>query len=170
MVKKISEIYSKKRKSLINLAYQYVKDYEVAEEMAAQAYEKALKYQSYYNPSKSTLFTWLANIQKNECLAYLKYQKRYLRDNDTLNNIVEENKSDESIITFEEIKNMLYTIKQIKGFEQIWLDYYMGHYGTFEDMSNILGIKSETLKTKFNRTKNELKKKIIEKKSVFFQH
>lgn len=64
-------VYNKYLEKLIYFNTKYVKDIEIAKDIATDSFMKSLQKIDTYNPEKALYSTWLFTISRNECIQYL---------------------------------------------------------------------------------------------------
>lgn len=65
------EIVLKYRQNSINFARRYIKDWEICEDIAQEAFATVFVYRDRYNPDMS-FKTWLFSIVHNKCVDYIR--------------------------------------------------------------------------------------------------
>lgn len=71
-----SKLYIKMKPSLMNYIKGFVKDRDAAEDLTADTFSKVFTQIDKYHPEKGQITTWAFRIAKNDCLSYIKKQKR----------------------------------------------------------------------------------------------
>ncbi len=147
---------------IIRLAYTYVKQKEAAEDISQEVFISCYKHLDSFE-EKATYKTWLYKITVNKCKDYLKsWSKRNLFSME-LNKLVyfhstnqeEEENSDREI--FDEVMKL-----PIKQREVIILHYYEEF--SIQEISELLKLNCNTIKTRLHRGRNKLKQIVSEVK------
>ena len=144
--------------SLMRLAYTYVKNHQVAEDIVQDVFLKAFEKQSDFR-EESSYKTYLYRITINRSYDYFRswsYKNLLLTDN--FRKLVKQEKSAESFVI---TKNENYLLGEkilslpLKYREVIILHYY-NDYG-IDEIAFILGISPNTIKTRLRRGREKLK-------------
>ncbi|WP_079708844.1 sigma-70 family RNA polymerase sigma factor [Paraliobacillus ryukyuensis] len=145
--------------ALVRLAFHYVKNKEVAKDMVQNAFIKCYEKLDTFRYD-SSLRTWLYRITINQCKDYLKswhYKQVSVKEamEQTLRSAqvsIEENiiKGEEE----EQFKQLIFSLP-IKYREVIYLYYYESL--STPEISQVTGLKENTIKTRLRRAKAKLK-------------
>jgi RNA polymerase sigma factor (sigma-70 family) len=144
--------------SLMRLAYTYVKNHQVAEDIVQDVFLKAFEKQSDFR-EESSYKSYLYRITINRSYDYFRsWSYKNLLLTDKITKIVRQEKSTE-LLDITENENYLLGEKilslPIKYREVIILHYY-NDYG-IDDIAFILGIPPNTIKTRLRRGREKLK-------------
>jgi RNA polymerase sigma factor (sigma-70 family) len=144
--------------SLMRLAYTYVKNHQVAEDIVQDVFLKAFEKQSDFR-GESSYKTYLYRITINRSYDYFRsWSYKNLLLTDKITKIVRQEKSTE-LLDITENENYLLGEKilslPIKYREVIILHYY-NDYG-IDEIAFILGISPNTIKTRLRRGREKLK-------------
>jgi RNA polymerase sigma-70 factor, ECF subfamily len=146
-------------KAIVQFAYTYVKDWSVAEDISQEVFIKVYKNISSFN-QRSTLKTWLFSITANECKDYLRKTKRRMK---WWNHILQSNtKQDvdtpETIVLQNEEKVSIG--KALLGlpvkYREVLILYYYEDLSS-EEISQLLGVNSSTVRSRLDRGRKHLK-------------
>ena len=114
----------------------------------AYKYIKKLKEQNKFKP-------WIIKILINNCNKY--YKKYYLQENYDLEFYKENIKYNNNEQLIEDTLNFYEMIKQLKYEERIIIVLYYGEKYTIKEISNILNVNENTIKTRLSRAKEKVK-------------
>lgn len=149
---------------LVRLAFSYVKDTEVAKDMVQNTFIKCYKTIDSFR-FNSHLKTWLYRITINECKDYLKswhYKMVQAKEfiNDTTKSILPS--TEIAVIkkhNNKELKDIIFSLPKIYR-EVVYLYYYNSL--TTDEVSEILNLPVNTVKTRLRRAKQKLHSEIKE--------
>ena len=149
--------------SILKLTYSYVKNYQVAEDISQEVFITCyMKIDEF--KGESTLKTWLYRITINKCKDYLKswsYKYFILTDNiSRFSESEEKNTPERLLILSEEKKQLIHNIMNlpVKYREVLYLYYY--EQLNIREISMLLGINENTLKSRMVKSKELLSKKL----------
>lgn len=152
------------RKALTNFIMYYVKNVEIAEDIAQDSFLYIIINKKYYD-FKFSFKTYLYTIAKSRALNYLKREKKTipLTDIDIDNFVSELNVEDEVInnVDREQIISAIRTLK--KDYQIIVYLYYFQNF-KYKEISEILNISMSKTKMSLNRAKKNIKKILKEEK------
>jgi RNA polymerase sigma-70 factor, ECF subfamily len=149
--------------SVLYLAYSYVKDRSIAEDIAQEVFLKAYTHVDRFQWD-ATIKTWLYRITVNRCKDYLK---SWSYRTTVLSNVIDlamgapkEKETEMILMEKDEKSNLAQTIFSLplKYREVIYL-YYFQELG-FNEISDLLNINTNTLKSRMKRAKEMLKKEL----------
>lgn len=174
-------LISKHQKKVYNIAFNYLKNYDDAQEISQEAFIKAFKSIKQFN-NNSTFTTWLYRITTNTCIDFLRKSKNKQAmsldmeislNNDSNIRIEVASKEDTPDIIYEkmELKKTIYSaldhlkeeqksvviLKDIQGFN-------------YEEISEILNIPIGTVRSRLNRSRKYLKELLQDKIELFRQN
>lgn len=148
-------------KQMTNLAYTYVKDWSLAEDIIQEVFIKALRNMNKFR-GQSSLKTWLYSITANHCKDYLRssYFRRVV-----LSNVFPLRHKDEEKVNGENHNLSTYVIKlPVKYREVIILHYYEDL--KIREISELLEVNEATIKSRLQRARKILKNKLGEEGEV----
>jgi len=160
----ISEIMNKYGQEILQLVYSYVNNKEVAEDLTQDIFVKCYKSLHTYK-GKSKIRTWLWRIAINHCKDYLKswYNKKVIiTENESTFNIVHKESVEQTVIQHDEDHRLATAVMKLpfKYREVIYLFYF--EELPIKEMSMVLGVKENTIKTRLKRAKELLKRGLEE--------
>lgn len=147
---------------LVRLAFSYVKDAETAKDMVQNSFIKCYKNLDSFR-FDSQIKTWLYRITINECKDYLKswnYKMVQVKGiiNETAKSILPSTES--AVIekyNNKELKDIIFSLPKVYR-EVVYLYYYDSL--TTDEISEVLNIPINTVKTRLRRAKQKLHKGI----------
>jgi RNA polymerase sigma-70 factor (ECF subfamily) len=148
-------IYSKHAPKMLSICRQYVKDVHQAEDIMITAFMKVftnLKAFEY----KGSFEGWIRRIMVNECISYLRVQKKvkFLEDEfyieDTFNNI-------ESQFSVEDIQSLIDSLPD--GYKMVFNLYAIEGF-KHQEIAKMLGINEGTSKSQLSHARKMLKDQI----------
>ncbi|MGD6802685.1 sigma-70 family RNA polymerase sigma factor [Rossellomorea vietnamensis] len=152
------------------LNYTYVKNREVAEDLVQEVFLKCYRNFDKFN-GDSSLKTWVIRIAINQCKDYIKsaYAKYVLLSNKIVELSLGESKSAEEIVldsygNTDLTENIMKL--PLKYREIVFLHYY--HNLKIREISLMLNIKENTVKSRMTRAKELLKKAYHEKGGITY--
>lgn len=143
---------------LVQLAFSYVKDAEIAKDLVQNTFIKCYKNLESFR-FDAQIKTWLYRITINECKDYLKswhYKMVQVKSfiNETTKSIIPS--TEKTVIekyNKEEIKDTIFSLPKVYR-EVVYLYYYDSL--TSEEIASVLGIPVNTVKTRLRRAKQRL--------------
>lgn len=157
------EIMSTYGTELLQLVYSYVKDQTVAEDLTQDIFVKVY-YSLHTYKKRSKLKTWLWRIAINHCKDHLKswYNKNVIKveeihlEEDTKENVEKE------VLQKEEDKTIINAVMDLPvSYREVVFLYYFEEL-TMKEISSIINVNENTIKTRLRRAKDILKQKIGE--------
>ena len=149
------QLYDKYCNAMYHIAYNYVKQEAVAEDMIQEAFIKAFQKMNHFN-GKVTFGAWLKKIVINQCLDWLK--KRKLRivsiDNENIKISEDDNWNVEENTTITQIHQ---AIEQLPDTYKISLKLFLLEGYDHQEISQILNITEVSSRSQVFRGKNKLK-------------
>ncbi|MFD2923281.1 sigma-70 family RNA polymerase sigma factor [Halobacillus naozhouensis] len=145
------------------LAYSYVKDYSLAEDLTQEAFIKA--YQKYSTfKQQSSVKTWLYKITINLCKDHLKssYIKRVIRKStEVFRNIPSPHATpEEYTIHKSEDEELLEHVLQLDNkYREIIILYYFEEF-EIKDIAQLLQVSMNTIKTRLRRARQLLQEQL----------
>ena len=158
----LDEIMNRYGQDILRLAYSYVNDREVAEDLTQDIFVKCYKALHTYR-GKSKLRTWLWRIAINHCKDYLKswYNKKVIiTENESTSNKTKKEMVEQVIIQKEEDHQLMTSIMTlpIKYREVIYLFYY--EELLIKEIAVVTEVSANTVKTRLRRAKQLLKERL----------
>ncbi|MHA6252292.1 sigma-70 family RNA polymerase sigma factor [Oceanobacillus sp. CAU 1775] len=154
------EIMNEYGQQILQLAYSYVNNIQIAEDLTQDIFVKCYKSLHTYR-GNSKLKTWLWRIAINHCKDYLRswYNKNVIITENELKQAENQNESvEQTVIQMEEDHKLVARIMNlpIKYREVIYLFYF--EELSIKEVSAMLDVKVNTVKTRLKRAKELLKK------------
>lgn len=148
-------IYSKHAPKMLSICRQYVKDVHQAEDIMITAFMKVFTSLESFE-HKGSFEGWIRRIMVNECISYLRVQKKvkFLEDEfyieDTFNNI-------ESHFSVEDIQTLIDGLPD--GYRMVFNLYAIEGF-KHQEIAKMLGINEGTSKSQLSRAREMLKDQI----------
>ena len=148
-------IYSKHSPKMLSICRQYVKDVHQAEDIMITAFMKVFTSLKSFE-HKGSFEGWIRRIMVNECISYLRVQKKvkFLEDEfyieDTFNNI-------ESHFSVEDIQSLIDGLPD--GYRMVFNLYAIEGF-KHQEIAKMLGINEGTSKSQLSRAREMLKDQI----------
>ncbi|MBT2681791.1 sigma-70 family RNA polymerase sigma factor [Bacillus sp. ISL-35] len=158
----IDEIMDKYGKEILQLAFSYVKNKQIAEDLTQEIFVKC--YKSLHTFSGNSKFrTWLWRIASNHCKDYLKswYNKNvFATDYQPIYDSIQWDGVEERVIQDEVDGELAAAVMDLPADyrEVIYLFYF--EELTIKEISSITEIKENTVKTRLKRAKELLKERL----------
>lgn len=149
------KIYSKHAPKMLSICRQYIKDLHQAEDIMITAFMKVFTNLSNFE-HKGSFEGWIRRIMVNECISYIRVQKKvsFLEDEfyveDTFNNI-------ESQFSVEDIQTLIDGLPD--GYKMIFNLYAIEGY-KHQEIAKTLGISEGTSKSQLSHARKMLKDQI----------
>jgi RNA polymerase sigma-70 factor, ECF subfamily len=155
----IDEIMNKYGQEVLQLAYSYVKNKEIAEDLTQDIFVKCFKSIHTYK-GKSKLRTWVWRVAINHCKDYLKSwynQKVIITDNETTYTGLLQESVEQTVIQNDEDHQLASAVMNlpIKYREVIYLFYF--EEMPIKEIAEVIEVKENTVKTRLRRGKELLK-------------
>lgn len=160
-----AELYSLYGKLLLGVAYRYVADFDIAQDILQEAMSKAFyKIGSYRHIREGGLLAWLKTIVINESLNYLNSFNVRVMDRfeeELISSVTDEDTSEEvALITLIDTDVLAGLIADMPEGYRIVLNMYAIEGYSHREIATMLGIKENSASSKYHRAKQELKKRI----------
>jgi RNA polymerase sigma-70 factor (ECF subfamily) len=144
---------------VFTLAIRMVKNREEAEEIAQDAFIKAFRSLSKFK-GDSKFSTWLYKITYNSSIDYLKRAKRLIKS-DLIDEINEDNLGlEQDVLTLIEYKERKQVIEKALYFlpedDRIIITLFYFEELSLQEISDIVGVKSNVVKVKLHRSRKKL--------------
>lgn len=149
------KIYSKHAPKMLGICRQYIKDLHQAEDIMITAFMKVFTNLSNFE-HKGSFEGWIRRIMVNECISYLRVQKkvRFLEDEfyveDTFNNI-------ESHFSVEDIQSLIDSLPD--GYKMVFNLYAIEGF-KHQEIAKMLGINEGTSKSQLSHARKMLQEQI----------
>ncbi|MEH7444544.1 sigma-70 family RNA polymerase sigma factor [Bacillus sp. JJ1122] len=158
----IDEIMNKYGQEILQLAFSYVKNKEIAEDLTQEIFVKCYRSLHTYG-GKAKFRTWLWRIASNHCIDYLKswYNKKvFTTDYHPIYDSVESDSVEKTVIQDEEDGQLAAAVMELSLIyrEVIYLHYF--EEMTIKEISAVIQIKENTIKTRLKRAKEILKERL----------
>lgn len=154
------KIYSKYSPKMLGVCRQYIKDMQQAEDIMITAFMKVFTNLKKFE-HKGSFEGWIRRIMVNECISYLRAQKRvsFLEDEfyveDTFNNI-------ESHFSVDDIQTLIDGLPD--GYKMVFNLYAIEGF-KHQEIAKMLGISEGTSKSQLSHARKMLRKQINELKN-----
>lgn len=149
------KIYSKHAPKMLSICRQYVKDVHQAEDIMITAFMKVFTNLKTFE-NKGSFEGWIRRIMVNECISYLRVQKKvkFLEDEfyveDTFNNI-------ESHFSVEDIQSLIDSLPD--GYRMVFNLYAIEGF-KHQEIAKMLGINEGTSKSQLSHARKMLRDQI----------
>jgi RNA polymerase sigma-70 factor (ECF subfamily) len=152
------QLYNLYCNAMLNVAYRYVKDRFIAEDIMQNAFIKAFKHIDSYK-NEVAFGAWLKRIVINQSIDYLKQKKLDLvAINEEVTTVTEENNWNiETELSTDEIVEKIY---QLKEKYKLVLSLYLLEGYDHQEIASILNITENTSRTHLLRGKKILKEQL----------
>ncbi|MCD8180044.1 MAG: sigma-70 family RNA polymerase sigma factor [Firmicutes bacterium] len=168
-------LFSRYRSQVVNIAYGMLSDKEDAYDAAQEVFIRVYKSIESFK-EQSSFATWLYRITANVCSDILR--KRQKNSNViSINQALDEKKEldirddsptpEESMELSERQKAVREAISSLKEEHRIIITLCDFEGLSYDEISEVLSIPAGTVKSRINRARNALKKKLMEKRELF---
>ncbi|MCA0972567.1 sigma-70 family RNA polymerase sigma factor [Halobacillus litoralis] len=145
------------------LAYSYVKDHSLAEDITQETFIKAYQKFSTFK-EQSSVKTWLYKITINLCKDYLKssYMKRVVKKGAELFRSLPSSQStpEEYILSLSEDEELLDHIMRLESkYREVIILYYFEEFDT-KELAEVIQTSTNTVKTRLRRARQLLQKQM----------
>lgn len=153
-------VYNKYASKMLSVCRQYIKDLHHAEDLMISAFMKVFTHMKNFE-HKGSFEGWIRRIMINECISYIRAQKKvsFLEDEyykeDSFNNI-------ESNLNVEDIQFLIDSLPD--GYKMIFNLYAIEGYKHLE-IADLLGISESTSKSQLHHARKMLQEQISELKN-----
>lgn len=153
-------IYSKHSPKMLGICRQYIKDLHLAEDVMITAFMKVFTSLKNFE-HKGSFEGWIRRIMVNECISYLRVQKKvgFLEDEyyceDTHNNI-------ESNLSVDDIQSLIDSLPE--GYKMVFNLYCIEGY-KHQEIAQMLGISEGTSKSQLSHARKMLQGQINKQKN-----
>jgi RNA polymerase sigma-70 factor, ECF subfamily len=154
------KVYSKYAAKMLGVCRQYCKDLHTAEDIMITAFMKVFTNLKNFE-HKGSFEGWIRRIMVNECISYLRVQKKtsFLEDEfyveDTFNNI-------ESGLSVDDIQSLIDSLPD--GYKMIFNLYAIEGY-KHQEIATMLGISEGTSKSQLSHARKMLQEQINKQKN-----
>lgn len=146
---------------VLRLAYLYVKEYHLAEDIFQDVFLKVNQNLNYFR-EECSIKTWILRITVNTCKDYLKsaYHNRVQRLSEEQEQTLAADDVYEAVETKQDLRYVRDIVEQMpkKYKEVLWLLYF--EEKTLKETAYILGIREGTVKSRASRAKEKLKQEL----------
>lgn len=153
-------IYTQHAPKMLGVCRQYIKDIHMAEDVLITAFMKVFTNLKHFE-HKGSFEGWIRRIMVNECISYLRAQKKvgFLEDEyyteDTHNNI-------ESGLSVDDIQNLIDSLPE--GYKMVFNLYCIEGY-KHQEIATMLGISEGTSKSQLSHARKMLQEQINKQKN-----
>ena len=168
---KITFIYTEYRKLMLHTAYQYLGDYQLAEDAVHETFLKLIKIISKIDMSDLRKFrSFIVIITKNKCLDMKKADKG--KDNGSTEEMKEYLESEEKdpideVLTQEGIQKTIGAISKLSETNRIACQLKFVHGYSVEEISNILDVPLKTIYARLAAGKVQIKKTLKKEADIY---
>ncbi len=160
----IDDIMNRYGQEILQLAFSYVKNKEIAEDMTQEIFVKC--YRSFHTYSgKSKFRTWLWRIASNHCKDYLKswYNKNvFSTDYQPIYDSIQSHSVEQTVLQEEEDSELAAAVMELPvNYREVIYFYYFEEM-SIKEISAVTEIKENTIKTRLKRAKELLKERLEE--------
>ncbi|MGE8207492.1 sigma-70 family RNA polymerase sigma factor [Heyndrickxia sp. NPDC080065] len=160
----IDEIMKRYGKEILQLVYSYVNNKTIAEDLTQDIFVKCYKNLHTYN-RKSKFRTWLWRIAINHCKDHLRswYSKNVVPTEDkSVENWTPKETVEQAVIQKDEDQRLVSAVMSLplKNREVIYLFYF--EELSIKEITELIGVKENTIKTRLRRAKKLLKERLEE--------
>lgn len=154
------KIYSKHSPKMLSICRQYIKDEHQAEDIMITAFMKVFTNLKAFE-HKGSFEGWIRRIMVNECISYIRVQKKvgFLEDEfyveDTFNNI-------ESHFSVEDIQSLIDSLPD--GYKMVFNLYAIEGF-KHQEIAKMLGISEGTSKSQLSHARKMLQEQINKQKN-----
>jgi RNA polymerase sigma-70 factor (ECF subfamily) len=154
------KIYTKYASKMLSVCRQYIKDLHHAEDLMITAFMKVFANLKKFE-HKGSFEGWIRRIMVNECISYIRAQKKvsFLEDEyyveDSFNNI-------ESNLSVDDIQNLIDSLPE--GYKMVFNLYAIEGY-KHQEIGEILGISESTSKSQLHHARKMLQEQVSKQKN-----
>jgi RNA polymerase sigma-70 factor (ECF subfamily) len=150
------QIYSKYSSKMLSVCRQYIKDIQLAEDVMITAFMKVFTHLSKFE-HKGSFEGWIRRIMVNECISYLRVQKKVKFIEDEF--FIEESFNEiDSQFTAEQIQYLIDALPD--GYKMVFNLYAIEGY-KHNEIAKMLGINEGTSKSQLSHARKMLQTQII---------
>jgi RNA polymerase sigma factor (sigma-70 family) len=149
-------------RSLVRLAFMYVKNEQLAEDIVQDAFIKCYNNLNHFQ-GKSSYKTWIYQITVNCCKDKLRswgYRNMFFTDFLSFREEAPDPSPEENVLLLEENRQLSKAIISLPLKLRETIIFYYYEELRIEEISNLLGISSNTVKSRLRRGKEVLKNKL----------
>ena len=161
--KSFFDVYDKFYDKILNYLYRSTSNRETAEDLTGNTFLKALDYLKRKKVKIENLSGWLYRIASNELISFYRYNSKRKNnipyENGVHDNTDKKNKGLNGHLEFVDIKDKL---EMLKPMEKIIVNMHFFENRDYREMSEILNIKEDTLRSKVHRALKKLHKLLTE--------
>lgn len=149
---------------VLHLAYYYVKDHHLAQDLTQDIFVKVYKkFKTFKN--MSSFKTWVFKIASNHCKDYLRsWNHKYIKVNDTIFKFFNSKgpSPEDSLVNKEEKDSLVENVLNLPVHYRDVIFFYYFEEMSMKEVSEILEINLNTVKSRLSRAKEALKSKVEE--------
>lgn len=158
------EFYGRHKVSMFKLCRMYIKNKHTAEDVLQEGFVKIFRALDSYDSSKGQLETWMRAIFTNTCLMQIRSEKR-ISETVELTNVISDlqfsfDEKKLSTLSLTEIYAMLHDLPD--GYRMVFVLFFVEGLN-HKEISNLLGISTNTSKTQLFKSKKKMQELIIKK-------
>ncbi len=157
--KSFFDIYDKFYEKILNYLYRSTSHRETAEDLTGNTFLKALAYIKRKKVKIENLSGWLYRIASNELISFYRYNSKRKNnipyENGKHDNTDRKNKGLNGHLEFVDIKDKL---EMLKPMEKIIINMHFFENRDYKEMSDILKIREDTLRSNIHRSLKKLNK------------
>ncbi|MFS0882138.1 sigma-70 family RNA polymerase sigma factor [Metabacillus niabensis] len=160
--KVLDQLMDKYGNSILHLAYSYVGNREIAEDLTQEIFVKCYQKLDQYQ-KRSSLKSWLWRIAINHCKDYLKswhYKHIIISDEQAKRTSSGERVVEHEVIQKYEDEQLVHTVMGLPDtYREVLYLYYFEEL-TIKEISNLINVNQNTIKTRLKKAKEILKDRL----------
>ncbi|MDQ0225765.1 sigma-70 family RNA polymerase sigma factor [Metabacillus niabensis] len=160
--KVLDQLMDKYGNSILHLAYSYVGNREIAEDLTQEIFVKCYQKLDQYQ-KRSSLKSWLWRIAINHCKDYLKswhYKHIIISDEQAKRTSSRERVVEHEVIQKYEDEQLVHTVMGLPDtYREVLYLYYFEEL-TIKEISNLINVNQNTIKTRLKKAKEILKDRL----------
>ena len=158
-----SKLYEKYAKQVYNSIARLVADDIVTQELTQEFFISIFSDMEKLKEI-NCLGSWFKKVAINKAISYLRKKRIYFSEIEIVEEIDDENEEDEIDIREKKVAEILQCIEKLSVENRTILNLFLFENMSHEEIANLLGISSNTVRSKYHRAK----KKIVESLQVKF--
>ena len=161
VMEKLMELYTEK---VYLLAYSFVKDRSLAEDISQEVFLKVFKYLDSFR-AEATLKSWIYRITVNTSKDFLKKRslKQLLFENSLLENVKETESTETAFLTANRYEELLQAILALPMKYRVVIVLYYFYDVKINEISSVIELNTNTVKTRLSRGRELLRRRIVAK-------
>jgi len=160
--KVLDQLMDKYGNSILHLAYSYVGNREIAEDLTQEIFVKCYQKLDQYQ-KRSSLKSWLWRIAINHCKDYLKswhYKHIIISDEQAKRTSSGDRVVEHEVIQKYEDEQLVHTVMGLPDtYREVLYLYYFEEL-TIKEISNLINVNQNTIKTRLKKAKEILKDRL----------